>query len=230
MELEEADLAVEAPAAPPAGPDRQMIDYLRGMGPPPPGHVRRYDLAQMGPDDLAQMDARFGMPPRLNPVPRLAPIPLPHPDAFAPLLNAQAPVFLPPVPAPLNVGAGNRRHGFPPLPENADQVYQDFLEEAQEIARLREQMREQNQQAREQMRILRGPTAIEAERAAIRAGRREARDQRAEERVAARDQRAVNMAELQAEREQIGGELARLVARGRAREARREVRYEEEDD
>ena len=229
MELEEADLAVEAPAAPPAGPDQQMIDYLRGMGPPPPGHVRRYDPAQMA--------ARFGLPPGLNPVPRLAPIPLPHPDAFAPLLNAQAPVFRPPVPAPLNVGAGLRRHGFPPLPENADQVYQDFLEEAQEIARLREQMREQNQQAREQMRILRGPPAIEAERAAIRAGRREARDQRAEERVApqdqraaARDQRAVNMAELQAEREQIGGELARLVARGRAREARREVRYEEEEE
>jgi len=106
-----------------------------------------------------------------------------------------------------------------------DPVYENFLEEAQAIARLREQ----NHQVREQMRILRGPPAIEAERAAIRAERREGREQRAE-RFAVREQRGVDMAALRAERHEIGGELAGLVARGRAQVAEREVRFEEEDD
>jgi len=228
MELEEADLAVDAPAAPPAGPDQIMNDYLRGMGPPPPGHIRRYDPAQMV--------ARFGMPPGLDAMPPLLPHPPLGPAAFAQLLDAHGPIFRPPVPAPLDVGARLRRHRRPPPLEPYDPVYEDFLVEAQAIARLRDQMREQNQQVREQnqqvgeqMRILRGPPAIEEERAAIRAERREARDQRAE-RVAARDQRAVNLAELQAERDQIGGELAGLVARGRAQVAQGEIRFEEDDD
>jgi hypothetical protein len=221
MELEEADLAVDAPAAPPAGPDQLMVDYLRGMGPPPPGHVRRYDPAQMA--------ARFGLPPGLDAIPPLLPHPPLGPGGLAQLLNAHAPAFRPHNPDPFNARVQVRRHRRPPPPELDDPVYEDFLEEAQAIARLREQMREQNQQVREQMRILRGPPAVEAERAAIRAERREARDQRAE-RLAVREQRGVDMAALQAERDQIGGELAGLVARGRAQVTGREVRFEEEED
>jgi hypothetical protein len=225
MELEEADLAVDAPAAPPAGPDHHMVDYLRGMGPLPPGHVRRYDPAQMA--------ARFGLPPGLDAIPPFPPQPPLGPDAFARLLDAHAPVFRPRDPDPFDVGVQLRRHRRPPPPVLDDPVYEDFLEEAQAIGRLREQRREQDVQRMEQMRILRGPPAIEAERAAIQAERREARDQRAE-RLAVREQRGVDMAALQAERAEIGGELARLVARGRARgraqEAEREVRFEEEED
>jgi hypothetical protein len=107
-----------------------------------------------------------------------------------------------------------------------DPVYEDFLEEARAHAQMAEQMRNQ---MREQMRILRGPPAIEAERAELRAERREARERRAE-RVAIREQRGVDMAALQAERDQIGGELAGLVARGRAQVVERGVRFEEEED
>jgi hypothetical protein len=219
MELEEADLAVDAPAAPPAGPDHHMVDYLRGMGPLPPGHVRRYDPAQMA--------ARFGLPPGLDAIPPLRPVPPLGPGAFAQLLDAHAPDFRPPVPDPVDVGARLRRHIRPPPPEMDDPVYEDFLEEARAHAQMAEQMRNQ---VREQMRILRGPPPIEAERAEIRrAERMEARERRAE-RVAIREQRGVDMAALQAERDQIAGELTGLVARGRAQVGEREVRFEEEED
>jgi hypothetical protein len=220
MELEEADIAVDAPAAPPAGPDHHMVDYLRGMGPLPPGHVRRYDPAQMV--------ARFGLPPGLDAIPPVPPHPPLGPGAFAHLLDAHAPDFRPPVPDPLDVGARLRRHRRPPPPEMDDPVYEDFFEEARAHAQMAEQMRNQ---MREQMRILRGPPAIEAERAEIRAERMEARERRAE-RVAIREQRGVDMAALQAERDQIGGELAGLVAgeglrwrRGKLGMKKRKVRF-----
>jgi len=218
MELEEADLAVEAPAAPPAGPDQLMINHLRGMGPPPPGHGGRYDPAQMA--------ARFGFPPGLGGLGAIQPLPAQRPALPPFILNAQAAIFRPPPPPPtrhrpLPLPVPPPGLMYVPLPGRDDAMYEEFLEEAQAHEGLRDQMREQRG-------FLRGPPPFEVERAALRAERREARAERAG-RVAAREARAINMAELQAERNEIGGELARLVARRRAQEAARLVRLAEQE-